>query len=283
MAAGGGAANLEPVRYHMSDDEEDKAFNAGGDKPGRRPQTPRPYDDIGSPVYSLLEPDEHMLLPPPSVAVPPPASLQSPWSMSCLATEAEAKVYDGVAQALFKARWKSIKEEQEANPSDEPWSPNSGLPLSYYEDSLDPVGAQRQGTSFAEDALYHYNADPDNKVKYELVEAGLNNCILTERGSMYGHVNFVARPRTEHGGVESLPERFFFAEVHHQVGRDTCIPTCLRSLDSEDERVGGVGDDPIAERSPWNVSIDYCISCNHDLKHPKDGTCYRAGHFHTLP
>jgi hypothetical protein len=87
----------------------------------------------------------------------------------------------------------------------------------------------------------------------------------------YAHVNFVARP------WGAGKERLFFAEVHRQLERDTMVPTCLRSLDSEDDRVGGIDDEP------WEVRVRadgarYCFACHGAIKHPKDGACYRAGH-----
>ncbi|KAG2657302.1 hypothetical protein PVAP13_1KG178500 [Panicum virgatum] len=120
-------------------------------------------------------------------------------------------------------------------------------------------------------ALHHYNADPGTAVKYELVEATESNYILAEQ--WYAHVNFVARPC---GGAGK--ERLFIAEVHEQLHRDTMVPTCLRSLDAEDDRVGGIDDD-----EPWEVvsradGARCCFACHGAIKHPKDGTCYRAGH-----
>ncbi|TVU08731.1 hypothetical protein EJB05_42143, partial [Eragrostis curvula] len=271
-AAGRGVAGLEPVLYHMSSDDEDRvAFYASNHDDPDWPHSPCRTEGVGSPEYPSPEPDEHMPWSPSSEPLPLPDSLsQSPRSESC-------------------------HEDQEATPSSSDMlcsssSPNSRLPqpptYTYYEDEdAEPdnvVGARSRGESLAEHALRYYNADPSNDgVKYELVEAGASSCMLTERGTMYGHVNFTARPRTT-GDGESL--RFFFAEVRRrQVGRrDTWIPTCLCSLDTEDEMVGGVGDDPVAQRAPWNVSVDYCISCGGDIKHPKDGTCYEAGHFYTM-
>ncbi|RCV04719.1 hypothetical protein SETIT_1G023700v2 [Setaria italica] len=112
-------------------------------------------------------------------------------------------------------------------------------------------------------ALHHYNADPGNEVKYELVEATHSNCIFVG----YAHVNFVARPR---GGSK---ERLFFAELE----RDTMVPTCLRSLDSEDDRVGGLAGEPWEDHAGPDEAL-YCFACHDALKHPKDGTCYKAGH-----
>ncbi|KAG2649732.1 hypothetical protein PVAP13_1NG127600 [Panicum virgatum] len=140
----------------------------------------------------------------------------------------------------------------------------------YEELPSDPAAAQRQAEKLAGYALHHYNADPSNAIKYELVEATESNYILAEQ--WYGHVNFVARPC---GGAGK--ERLFFAEVHGQLHRDTMVPTCLRSLDSEDDRVGGIDDEP------WEVRIRadgarYCFACHGAIKHPKDGTCYKARH-----
>uniref|UniRef100_K3YZE9 Uncharacterized protein n=1 Tax=Setaria italica TaxID=4555 RepID=K3YZE9_SETIT len=105
-------------------------------------------------------------------------------------------------------------------------------------------------------ALHHYNADPGNEVKYELVEATHSNCIFVG----YAHVNFVARPRG--GSKERL---------------DTMVPTCLRSLDSEDDRVGGLAGEPWEDHAGPDEAL-YCFACHDALKHPKDGTCYKAGH-----
>ena len=104
-----------------------------------------------------------------------------------------------------------------------------------------------------------------------MVPCSLHNYILDEQ--WYAHVNFVARPC---GGAGK--ERLFIAEVHEQLHRDTMVPTCLRSLDAEDDRVGGIDDD-----EPWEVvsradGARCCFACHGAIKHPKDGTCYRAGH-----
>nr|CAB3446223.1 unnamed protein product [Digitaria exilis] len=138
----------------------------------------------------------------------------------------------------------------------------------YEDDPPDLAGAQRQAERYATYALDHYNADPSNVVKYELVEATDSNYIMVG----YAHVNFVARPR----GVAGEERRLFFAELHQQLGRDTMVPTCLRSLDSEDDRVGGVGGEPWEDFAEDEAR--YCFACHDAIEHPKDGTCYRAGH-----
>ncbi|OEL14391.1 hypothetical protein BAE44_0024590 [Dichanthelium oligosanthes] len=141
----------------------------------------------------------------------------------------------------------------------------------YEDDPLDPAGAQRLAERYAEYALHHYNADPSNGVKYELVEATESNYIFAG----YAHVNFVARPCG--AGAGAGRERLFFAEVHRQLERDTMVPTCLRSLDSEDDQVGGVDGGPWEDHAGPDEAR-YCFTCHDALKHPKDGTCYKAGH-----
>ncbi|XP_062221220.1 uncharacterized protein LOC133920634 [Phragmites australis] len=223
MAAAGGWGGPKeepPVQYHMSDDEEDKAFYARAGEP-RSPTSP-----VGGPAVA----------------------------------DAEAA---GLDDDMDAAGYSSAAESDEAA-----WSN-----FEYEDEPPDPVAAQRQSNEFAEYALHHYNADPNNRVKYELVEATLSTYIFVG----YGHVNFVARPC---GGGK---ERFFFAEVHQQLERDTMIPTCLHSLDSEDDRVGGLEDEPVSI-SQWDeVGAHYCFACSDALKHPKDGTCYKAGHYEKLP
>ncbi|KAF8670534.1 hypothetical protein HU200_050558 [Digitaria exilis] len=141
----------------------------------------------------------------------------------------------------------------------------------YEDDPPDLAGAQRQAEELAGYALHHYNSDPSNVVKYELVEATDFKHILAG----YAHINFVARPRTG-GGKE---RRVFFAELHQQLGRDTMVPTCLRSLDSEDDLTGGLNGEPSWQDHARADGARYCFACHGGLKHPKDGTCYRAGHW----
>ncbi|CAN6216716.1 unnamed protein product [Urochloa humidicola] len=120
-----------------------------------------------------------------------------------------------MAEAAGRRRWHAWS----------PWPPCSGSASSSPPDShlLDPcsrpaspkeyrqcpyAAAIRQATSFAEAALHHHNADPSSKAKYDLVEAGHSNAMLTADG-LFGHVNFIAMPHNEYG--KSLPaERFFF-------------------------------------------------------------------------
>ncbi|KAF8642541.1 hypothetical protein HU200_067218 [Digitaria exilis] len=141
----------------------------------------------------------------------------------------------------------------------------------YEDDPPDPIGAQRQAEELAGYALDHYNSDPSNVVKYDLVEATDFKHILAG----YAHINFVARPRTGRG-----KERLFFAELYQQLGRHTMVPTCLRSLDSDDDRgVGGLNGEPSWQDHARADGARYCFACHGGLKHPKDGSCYRAGHW----
>ncbi|BAH93589.1 Os06g0575100, partial [Oryza sativa Japonica Group] len=90
------------------------------------------------------------------------------------------------------------------------------------------------------------------------------------------YVNFIARAI---GGGSSCDQRLFFAEVRKDKKR--YIPTCLWSLDDEADRVGGAGADPQVDlpeiTSPSRRN--YWFSCDDEMKHPKDGTSYHAGHF----
>nr|TKW37066.1 hypothetical protein SEVIR_1G024000v2 [Setaria viridis] len=215
-AAGGGWGGEPPVQYHMSDDEEDKAFYARAD----RPRSPT------SPVYSY------------SPTVPDAGAADD------MVDDDDDEEEDMVDAAGYYS----------SESYDEAWPEPSCVAA--------PGGEIRR-----EYALHHYNADPGNEVKYELVEATHSNCIFIG----YAHVNFVARPR---GGSK---ERLFFAEVHHQLERDTMVPTCLRSLDSEDDRVGGLAGEPWEDHAGPDEAL-YCFACHDALKHPKDGTCYKAGH-----
>uniref|UniRef100_A0A0E0LCW8 DUF3615 domain-containing protein n=1 Tax=Oryza punctata TaxID=4537 RepID=A0A0E0LCW8_ORYPU len=156
--------------------------------------------------------------------------------------------------------------------------PSPPSPLCPYEEYPtfepdDPVW-MRQSVMYPESALEHYNAAvPGNGgVKYELVRAIFSGAIFTCKAA-YGHVNFIAR------AIGSSHEQLFFAEVRKDKKR--YIPTCLWSLDDEADRVGGAGTDPQGElpeiTSPSRRN--YCFSCDDEMKHPKDGESYHAGHF----
>ncbi|KAF2927297.1 hypothetical protein DAI22_06g194000 [Oryza sativa Japonica Group] len=106
----------------------------------------------------------------------------------------------------------------------------------------------RQSVMYAEAALEHYNAalvveGGGGGVVNELVRAIISGVIITCRAD-YGHVNFIARAAASGGGTLRQEERLFFAEVRND--GEGWIPTCLRSLDDEADRVGGLaaGDDP---------------------------------------
>ncbi|CAN6230992.1 unnamed protein product [Urochloa humidicola] len=233
MAAAGGGCGGDadepppPVQYHMSDDEEDKAFYARAYRP------PSPT----SPGYG------------PTV----PADARA-------ADDGDDDLFffdDDMVAAAAAAGYSSSSD-------DDAWPDRM---CEYEDDPPDPAGARRQAERYAGYALEHYNADPSNGVKYELVEATESNYIFVG----YAHVNFVARPR---GGGR---ERLFFAELHRQLERDTMVPTCLRSLDSEGDRVGGLSGEPLEDHAGPDEAR-YCFACHDALKHPKDGTCYGAGH-----
>ncbi|CAL4888935.1 unnamed protein product [Urochloa decumbens] len=206
----GGPASDEPpspVQYHMSDDEDDKAFYARADRP------PSPT----SPGYGR-----------PTV----PAE--------------DARAADDGDDDLF-----FFDDDMAMDAAAAGYSPSSDdddcYMCEYEDDPPDPAGARRQAERYAAYALEHYNADPSNGVK----------------------------PR----GGGAGKERLFFAELHRQLGRDTMVPTCLRSLDSEDDRVGGLHGEPTWEDHAGGPDeARYCFACHDALKHPKDGTCYTAGH-----
>ncbi|XBJ07266.1 hypothetical protein VPH35_012820 [Triticum aestivum] len=160
-------------------------------------------------------------------------------------------------------------QDQEEDPESEPYPYDE---RTLYAPRLDPAARQHLQTSLAtsaaEDALHHYNADAGNKVKLELTRATRYAGLLNSQGS-YHH-----------------EERFFFAELHDQNrrgpgGARIRTPTCLCSLDREgDDQVGGLAGNRFAEARPWLVPVDYCLACNDEMKHPKDGASYQAGHLY---
>uniref|UniRef100_A0A0E0AB79 DUF3615 domain-containing protein n=1 Tax=Oryza glumipatula TaxID=40148 RepID=A0A0E0AB79_9ORYZ len=184
-----------------------------------------------------------------------------------------------------KKKHNKSKQHHHHTPPPPPPRPSPPSPICPYEEyptfePSDPVW-MRQSTMYAEAALEHYNAAVDvgggggGGVKYELVRAIFSGAIFTCKDA-YSHVNFIARAI---GGGSSCYERLFFAEVRKDKKR--YIPTCLWSLDDEADRVGGAGADPQVDlpeiTSPSRRN--YCFSCDDEMKHPKDGTSYHAGHF----
>uniref|UniRef100_A0A0D9V1R9 DUF3615 domain-containing protein n=1 Tax=Leersia perrieri TaxID=77586 RepID=A0A0D9V1R9_9ORYZ len=115
---------------------------------------------------------------------------------------------------------------------------------------------QRQSEYLAECALRHYNDDPANEVKYDLVSATFSSYI--DGGyAFYGHVNFFARPRPASTQMQQAADpRFFFAELRQ---REDMIATCVVSLDGDDE----IQHDP----QPECCSGDQ--PCDGIIKHPK--------------
>ncbi|KAL6602978.1 hypothetical protein ACP70R_043339 [Stipagrostis hirtigluma subsp. patula] len=124
-----------------------------------------------------------------------------------------------------------------------------------------------QSIEFAEAALQHHNNDPNNEVKYELIEAIMSTYML-EGASSYGHVNFTARANQE--GSE---EQLFFAELELQ--GDITFLTCLRCLKEKGDQVGGLMYQTERTRG---IDLEHCYACCDGLKHPRDGASYQAGH-----
>nr|BAK08254.1 predicted protein [Hordeum vulgare subsp. vulgare] len=196
--------------------------------------------------------------------------------------------------------WKAAAAEQPEPPQDEEEEdPELEEPYPYDEETLyaprlDPAARQyletSLATSAAQDALHHYNADGNNKVKFELTRATRYVSLLNSQGP-YHHVNFFARAMNEEdaSSSSSTEERFFFAELHDQYRRGPSgarirTPTCLCSLDGEgDGQVGGLAGNWFARAQPWLVPLDYCLTCGDEMKHPRDGTSYQAGHLYALP
>ncbi|XBJ22247.1 hypothetical protein VPH35_000671 [Triticum aestivum] len=144
-------------------------------------------------------------------------------------------------------------QDQEEDPESEPYPYDE---RTLYAPRLDPAARRQLQTSLA-----------GNKVKLELTRATRYVSLLNNQGS-YHHVNFFTRAMDEE-------ERFFFAELHDQNrrgpgGARIRTPTCLCSLDGE------------GDGQPWLVPVDYCLACDDEMKHPKDGASYQAGHLYTL-
>uniref|UniRef100_A0A0D9WJA7 DUF3615 domain-containing protein n=1 Tax=Leersia perrieri TaxID=77586 RepID=A0A0D9WJA7_9ORYZ len=120
--------------------------------------------------------------------------------------------------------------------------------------SIDYAAAgRRQAEKYTRSALDYYNKDESNK--YSLVQAFKSCAIRTNLGS-YGHVNFVASSGSK--------EEFFFAEVCYDP--ETC---------------GGRRNSEFVEwRDLQNPPIDNtcCYACGDAVKHPEDGSLFKAGH-----
>ncbi|KAI4977271.1 hypothetical protein ZWY2020_057183 [Hordeum vulgare] len=141
---------------------------------------------------------------------------------------------------------------------------------------LSPADLERQTNEYITGALHHYNSQDHNQVKYELVRAiYISTGIIDERG-FYGHVNFIAKC-----SLENSKEELLFAEVYYQRGSDTCIPTCIVSLQGK-KGIGGVKGKDICGpyRGGMGIRVDtqHCYACLEALKHPEDGTLYETGH-----
>ncbi|KAG0515063.1 hypothetical protein BDA96_10G246800 [Sorghum bicolor] len=138
----------------------------------------------------------------------------------------------------------------------------------------DPCMVVRQAISFAETSLKCHNDDPSNQVKYQLIEATCSNYLVHGTGC-YGHVNFTARAKGDEEGSSSQQE-LFFAELNLR-GSDFTTLTCFRSLKEKDDQVGGrLGLQ--REEGDGIDDLDHCYACSDELKHPRDGASYHAGH-----
>uniref|UniRef100_A0A0D3GAD5 DUF3615 domain-containing protein n=1 Tax=Oryza barthii TaxID=65489 RepID=A0A0D3GAD5_9ORYZ len=118
------------------------------------------------------------------------------------------------------------------------------------------AAAQRQSNEYASSALDYYNKDENNK------------------GEKYGHVNFIA-------SLDSK-EELFFAEVCWDPKTYDMVPTCIESLE-EKRRIGGrsfINDEYVVCLDLQNPPIDgkHCYGCSEEIKHPEDGSTFKAGH-----
>ncbi|KAF7063231.1 hypothetical protein CFC21_069755 [Triticum aestivum] len=244
---------LPPVRYYMLDEhnEEEEEWLSRLTSPGGEP--PGPCLGAGW--------------------LPPPMSPRA-WKAAAAA-----------------AQQPEPPQDEEEDPESEPYPYDE---QTLYAPRLDPVARQRLQTSLAksaaQDALHHYNANAGNKVKLELTRATRYVSLLNSQGS-YHHIDFFATAMDQEDATSShtTGERFFFAELHDQNrrgpgGARIRTPTCLCSLDGEaDDRVGGLAGNWFAGAQPWLVPVDYCLACDDEMKHPKDGASYQAGHLYALP
>ncbi|BAF18121.1 uncharacterized protein [Oryza sativa Japonica Group] len=135
------------------------------------------------------------------------------------------------------------------------------------------AAAQRQSNEYASSALDYYNKDENNKIQYSLIKA-LKSSTIREKGEKYGHVNFIA-------SLDSK-EELFFAEVCWDPKNYDMVPTCIVSLE-EKRRIGGrsfINDEYVVCLDLQNPPIDgkHCYGCSEEIKHPEDGSTFKAGH-----
>uniref|UniRef100_A0A0D3GAD6 DUF3615 domain-containing protein n=1 Tax=Oryza barthii TaxID=65489 RepID=A0A0D3GAD6_9ORYZ len=135
------------------------------------------------------------------------------------------------------------------------------------------AAAQRQSNEYASSALDYYNKDENNKIQYSLIKA-LKSSTIREKGEKYGHVNFIA-------SLDSK-EELFFAEVCWDPKTYDMVPTCIESLE-EKRRIGGrsfINDEYVVCLDLQNPPIDgkHCYGCSEEIKHPEDGSTFKAGH-----
>ncbi|KAM0909216.1 hypothetical protein ACQ4PT_014973 [Festuca glaucescens] len=192
------AARLPPVRYYVPYEEEEEKPVQDPDSP----QSPSQVSDLFPPLvilnrsHQLLDYDDKDNEPrPPAPEVPAPATRTRPWP------EEDDDLY-------------YVADE------DDPESRRKGLDV--------------QSKRYAVFAPRHYNADPSNIIKYELLEATHSNGIVLDSGHIIGHVTFTARATAGHDTAApgQAHPRPFFAEVHEP----DLVPRCMISMDDEEER-----------------------------------------------